>query len=90
MSIDSFGSLQMSNGGSITMSVDDSSVGSNGSATHILSHPGLKRRRTTTLLSRALIEEKSPHGLVMMHWLSSNGPSCSSAQGLENFDEWTD
>ncbi|KAL0308344.1 UNVERIFIED_CONTAM: Serine/threonine-protein kinase STY13 [Sesamum radiatum] len=43
MSIDSYGSLQMSNGGgSVAMSMDNSSVGSTDSHTHILGHQGLK------------------------------------------------
>uniref|UniRef100_A0A2N9EY16 non-specific serine/threonine protein kinase n=1 Tax=Fagus sylvatica TaxID=28930 RepID=A0A2N9EY16_FAGSY len=47
MSIDSVGSMQTSNGGgSVAMSMDNSSVGSNDSHTRILNHQGLRRRAT--------------------------------------------
>ncbi|KAJ0985206.1 hypothetical protein J5N97_003562 [Dioscorea zingiberensis] len=41
MSTDSFASLQTSNGGSVPMSKENSSVGSNDSRTGILQHPGV-------------------------------------------------
>jgi len=45
MLIDSIGSLRTSNGGgSVAMSIDNSSVGSNDSHTRILNHQGLQRR----------------------------------------------
>ncbi|KAK4372873.1 hypothetical protein RND71_008257 [Anisodus tanguticus] len=51
MSIDSYGSLQMSDGGgSVAMSMDNSSVGSNGSHTHILNHQGLKSVRNYSVV----------------------------------------
>jgi hypothetical protein len=62
MSIDSFGSLQTSNGGgSVAMSIDNSSVGSNDSHTRILNHQGLRRRATdnhSVALSVLIVEEE--------------------------------
>ncbi|KAF3437250.1 hypothetical protein FNV43_RR20003 [Rhamnella rubrinervis] len=54
MSIDSFASLQTSNGGgSVAMSIDNSSVGSNTNDSHtrILNHQGLRRVLMTTTLN---------------------------------------
>ncbi|GMP47184.1 hypothetical protein ACSBR2_001495 [Camellia fascicularis] len=89
MSIDSFGSLQMSNGGSITMSVDDSSVGSNGSRTHILSHPGLKRVKNNYSVVQSVNRGKVSHGLSDDALAQALMDPRVPTQGLENFDEWT-
>ncbi|KAI4312572.1 hypothetical protein MLD38_037377 [Melastoma candidum] len=51
ISINSYVSLQMSNdGGSVTMSVDNSCIASNESYTQILNHHGLRRRLTIITL----------------------------------------
>lgn len=92
MSIDSFSSLQTSNGGgSVAMSVDNSSVGSNESHTRILNHQGLRRRANDNYsvahsvnrrgrVSHALSDDALARALM-----DSNSPT----EGLENFDEWT-
>ncbi|KAJ4959474.1 hypothetical protein NE237_026585 [Protea cynaroides] len=89
MSIDSVGSLQTSNGGgSVSMSVENSSVGSNDSHTHILSHPGLRPVNNHSVghsvrpgrVSHALSDDALAHALM-----DSGYPT----QGLENYDEWT-
>ncbi|KAJ4830797.1 hypothetical protein Tsubulata_016933 [Turnera subulata] len=93
MSIDSFGSLQTSNGGgSVAMSIDNSSVGSNDSHTRILNHQGLKRHATdnysvahsvnhrTKRVTHALSDDALAHALM-----DPNFPTC----GLEDYDEWT-
>jgi tRNA A-37 threonylcarbamoyl transferase component Bud32 len=92
MSIDSFGSLQMSNGGgSVAMSVDNSSVGSNDSRTRILDHQGLKRVNNNYSVTAFSVKG----GGKVMHGLSDDALAQAlmdnrvPTQGLENFDEWT-
>ncbi|KAL4571182.1 hypothetical protein LXL04_017935 [Taraxacum kok-saghyz] len=91
MSIDSFNSLQMSNtGGSIAMSLDNSSVGSNNdSHTRILNHQGLKRVKNnyTDALSvnRGRVHQGLSDDALARALLDTRFPT----QGLENFDEWT-
>ncbi|KAL7597662.1 serine/threonine-protein kinase STY13 [Lactuca sativa] len=89
MSIDSFNSLNMSqNGGSIAMSLDNSSVGSNESHTRILNHQGLKPTKNYT-------DALSVHKGRVSHGLSDDALARAlldtrfPTQGLENFDEWT-
>ncbi|KAL0426715.1 UNVERIFIED_CONTAM: Serine/threonine-protein kinase STY13 [Sesamum latifolium] len=63
MSIDSYGSLQMSNGGgSVAMSMDNSSVGSNDSHTRILGHQGLKRVKNYSVAA-SVNHGRVSHGL---------------------------
>ncbi|CAK9170684.1 unnamed protein product [Ilex paraguariensis] len=89
MSIDSFGSLQMSNGGgSVAMSIDNSSVGSNDSHTRILNHQGLKRVNNYSValsgnrgrVPHCLSDDALAQALMDTRFLT---------EGLENFDEWT-
>ncbi|XP_021889335.1 serine/threonine-protein kinase HT1-like [Carica papaya] len=90
MSIDS---LQTSNaGGSVSMSVDNSSVGSSDSLTHILSHPGLKPVRHNYSLSVGqsvfrpgrVTNELNSDALVQT-LMDSRYPT----EGLANYEEWT-
>ncbi|XP_062157541.1 serine/threonine-protein kinase STY13-like [Alnus glutinosa] len=92
MSIDSFGSLQTSNGGgSVAMSIDNSSVGSNDSHTRILNHQGLRRRATdnhSVALSvnrRGRVTHALSDDALAQALMDSNTPTL----GLENYDEWT-
>jgi len=92
MSIDSFGSLQTSNGGgSVAMSIDNSSVGSNDSHTRILNHQGLRRRATdnhSVALSvnrRGRVTHALSDDALAQALMDSNFPTL----GLENYDEWT-
>ncbi|KAK9989632.1 hypothetical protein SO802_029871 [Lithocarpus litseifolius] len=92
MSIDSFGSLQTSNGGgSVAMSMDNSSVGSNDSHTRILNHQGLRRRATdnhSVALSvnrRGRVTHALSDDALAQALMDSNSPTL----GPENFDEWT-
>ncbi|XP_057979643.1 serine/threonine-protein kinase STY13-like [Malania oleifera] len=91
MSIDSFGSLQTSNGGgSVAMSVDNSSVGSNDSHTRILNHQGLRRVNQNYSVAQSV-----NHRGRVSHALSDDAlaqalmDSSSPTEGLENFEEWT-
>ncbi|XP_076907326.1 serine/threonine-protein kinase STY13-like [Bidens hawaiensis] len=90
MSIDSFNSLQMSNGGgSVAMSVDNSSVGSNDSHTRILNHQGLKRVKTNYIDAQSVNKVRVSQGLsddaLAKALLDARFPT----QGLASFDEWT-
>ncbi|KAK6927761.1 Serine-threonine/tyrosine-protein kinase, catalytic domain [Dillenia turbinata] len=88
MSIDS---LRTSNaGGSVSMSIDNSSVGSNDSLTHILSHPGLKPVKHNYSVGHSVLRpgkvshEMSDDALVQA-LMDNRYPT----EGLENYDEWT-
>ncbi|KAF5445652.1 hypothetical protein F2P56_034690 [Juglans regia] len=92
MSIDSFGSLQTSNGGgSVAMSIGNSSVGSNDSHTHILNHQGLRRRATdnqsvaVSVNHRGRVTHALSDDALAQALMDSNSPTL----GLESFDEWT-
>ncbi|KAB1200403.1 putative starch synthase 4, chloroplastic/amyloplastic [Morella rubra] len=92
MSVDSFGSMQTSNGGgSVAMSIDNSSVGSNDSHTRILNHQGLRRRTTDNYSVQQSVNRRGrvTHALsddaLAQALMDSNSPT----EGLENFDEWT-
>ncbi|XP_059461463.1 serine/threonine-protein kinase STY13-like [Corylus avellana] len=92
MSVDSFGSLQTSTGGgSVAMSVDNSSVGSNDSHTRILNHQGLRRRANDNYSVQQSVNRRGrvTHALsddaLARALMDSNSPT----EGLENFDEWT-
>ena len=90
MSIDSFSSLQMSNGGgSVAMSVDNSSVGSNDSHTRILNHQGLKRVNNNYSVAQSVNRGKVSHGLsddaLAQALMNPRVPT----EALENFDNWT-
>lgn len=96
MSIDSFASLQTTNdGGSVAMSIDNSSVGSNTNDSHtrILNHQGLKRRANDNH-SVSVQQSVNRRGRVM-HVLSDDAlaralmDSNSLTEGLENYEEWT-
>lgn len=92
MSIDSVGSLQTSTGGgSVAMSIDNSSVGSNDSRTRILNHQGLRRRANDNYSVQHSVNRrgKVTHALsddaLARALMDSNTPT----EGLENFDDWT-
>lgn len=89
MSIDSFNSLQMSNGGgSVAMSLDNSSVGSNESHTRILNHQGLKRNKNYTdaqSVNRGRVSQGLSDDALARALLDTRHPT----GGLENFEEWT-
>ncbi|PON81371.1 Serine/threonine protein kinase [Trema orientale] len=94
MSIDSFGSLQTSNdGGSVAMSIDNSSVGSNTNDSHtrILNHQGLRRRANDNYSVQQSVNRRGR----VMHVLSDDAlaralmDSNSLTEGLENYEEWT-
>ncbi|KAH7527794.1 hypothetical protein FEM48_Zijuj05G0004200 [Ziziphus jujuba var. spinosa] len=94
MSIDSFASLQTSNGGgSVAMSIDNSSVGSNTNDSHtrILNHQGLRRRANDNYSVAQSVNRRGrvTHALsddaLAQALMDSNSPTL----GLENFDEWT-
>ncbi|CAN6580060.1 hypothetical protein ACFX13_032207 [Malus domestica] len=91
MSIDS---MQMSNdGGSVAMSVDNSSIASNTNDSHtrILNHQGLRRR---TKDNYSVQQSVNPRGRVT-HALSHDQlarallDSHSLTEGLEDYEDWT-
>ncbi|KAK0572804.1 hypothetical protein LWI29_037565 [Acer saccharum] len=92
MSIESFGSLQTGNGGgSVAMSIDNSSVGSNDSHTRILNHQGLRRHANDNYTIAHSVNHRGrvTHALsddaLALALMDSNSPT----EGLENFAEWT-
>ncbi|OIW09895.1 hypothetical protein TanjilG_32044 [Lupinus angustifolius] len=92
MSLDSIGSLQTGNdGGSVAMSVDNSSVGSNDSHTRMLDHQGLKRRANDNYS----VAHSVNHRGGVIHALSDDAlaralmDNSSPTEGLDNFHEWT-
>ncbi|KAG6586130.1 Serine/threonine-protein kinase HT1, partial [Cucurbita argyrosperma subsp. argyrosperma] len=91
MSIDSFASLQTSNdGGSVAMSLDNSSVGSNESHTRILNHQGLRRRANDNQTFQHSVNRRGR----VTHHLSDDAlaralfDTNTPTQGLENFEKW--
>ncbi|KAM3395019.1 serine/threonine-protein kinase STY13 [Capsicum galapagoense] len=90
MSVDSYGSLQMSNGGgSVAMSMDNSSVGSNDSHTRILNHQGLKRVHNNYSAAASVNKGKASHGLSDDALAKALMDPRFPTNGLENYDEWT-
>ncbi|XP_058207863.1 serine/threonine-protein kinase STY13-like isoform X3 [Rhododendron vialii] len=90
MSTDSYGSLQMSNGGgSVAMSIDNSSVGSNDSHTRILNHPGMKRVNNNYTVAQSVNRGNVSHGLSDDALAQALMDPRVPTEGLENFDEWT-
>ncbi|KAF4365600.1 serine/threonine-protein kinase STY13 [Cannabis sativa] len=94
MSVDSFGSLQTSNdGGSVAMSIDNSSVGSNTNDSHtrILNHQGLRRRANDNYSVQQSVNRRGR----VMHVLSDDAlaralmDSNSTTEGLEDYENWT-
>ncbi|OAY57265.1 serine/threonine-protein kinase STY13 [Manihot esculenta] len=90
MSIDSYDSLQTSNGGrSVAMSIE--SIGSNDSHTRILNHQGLRRHADDNYS----VQQSVNHNGRVTHALNDDAlaralmDSNSPTEGLENFDEWT-
>ncbi|XP_047308359.1 serine/threonine-protein kinase STY13-like [Impatiens glandulifera] len=89
MSIDSFANLQMANfGGSAAMSVDNSSVGSNGSNTRMLNHQGLKRVKNYTV-AQSVNRGKVSHALSDDALAQALMDPRFPTEGLQNFEEWT-
>ncbi|XP_010247203.1 PREDICTED: serine/threonine-protein kinase HT1 [Nelumbo nucifera] len=91
MSIDSVGSLQTTNGGgSVSMSVDNSSVGSNDSHTHILGHPGLRPvNMNNNSVGYSVRPGRVSHALSDDALAQALMDSRYPTEGLENYDEWT-
>lgn len=92
MSIDSIGSLQTSNGGgSVAMSVDNSSVGSSDSHTGILNHPGLRPTHASNYSVGHSVVRLSKgsnplsYDALAQALMDHRHPTGS----LENYDEWT-
>ncbi|KAH9603358.1 hypothetical protein KSS87_006925 [Heliosperma pusillum] len=91
MSVDSYASLQASNGGgSVTMSVDNSSVGSNDSNTRMLDHQGLKRVNinysvAASVNHRGRVTHALSDDALAQALMDPNFPT----EGLQNFEEWT-
>ncbi|KAK9683992.1 hypothetical protein RND81_10G179500 [Saponaria officinalis] len=91
MSIDSYASLQSSNGGgSVAMSVDNSSVGSNNSNTRMLDHQGLKQVNNNYSVAvsvnhRGRVTHALSDDALAQALMDPNFPT----EGLENFEEWT-
>ncbi|KAK4793772.1 hypothetical protein SAY86_024207 [Trapa natans] len=92
MSIESFGSLQTSNEGSVAMSIDQSSIASNESHTRMLDHPGLRHRRGSNNLTahsgnnrRGRVAHALSDDALARALMDPNSPTW----GLKNFDEWT-
>ncbi|KAM3270342.1 serine/threonine-protein kinase STY13 isoform X2 [Capsicum chacoense] len=90
MSIDSYGSLQMSDGrDSVATSMDNSSVGSNGSHTRILNHQGLKCVRNNYSSVSSVNRGRVSQGLSDDSLAQSLMDPRFPTDGLENYDEWT-
>ncbi|KAL9230415.1 hypothetical protein vseg_005769 [Gypsophila vaccaria] len=91
MSIDSYASMQASEGGgSVAMSVDNSSVGSNDSHTRMLGHQGLKRVSNNDSVAGSVNRRgRVTHALtddgLAQALMDPNYPT----EGLMNFEEWT-
>ncbi|KAK9741709.1 hypothetical protein RND81_03G122900 [Saponaria officinalis] len=91
MSTESYASLQASNGGgSVAMSVDNSSVGSNDSHTRMLDHQGLKRVNNNYSVAGSVNRRgRVTHALtddgLAQALMDPNFPT----EGLKNFEEWT-
>ncbi|CAB4261377.1 unnamed protein product [Prunus armeniaca] len=91
MSIDS---MQTSNdGGSVAMSVDNSSVASNTNDSHtrILNHQGLRRRANDNYSVQTSVNRRGrvTHALSDDQLARALMDSHSLTQGLENYEEWT-
>eukprot|EP01018_Ginkgo_biloba_P033194 Gb_05520 [translate_table: standard] len=93
MSVESVGSLQTSNGGgSVSMSIIDSSVGSNNSRTTILMHPDLRTRTRThggSVAHSVAHPNISPHTLGEDVLAQALMDDRYPTEGLEEYDEWT-
>ncbi|KAL1822431.1 hypothetical protein DCAR_0310241 [Daucus carota subsp. sativus] len=91
MSIDSFGSLQLSNGGGsiAAMSVGNSSSGSNDSHTRILGHQGNKHVNHNYSAVQSVNRGKVSHGLSDDALAQALMDNRFPTQGLQDFDEWT-
>ncbi|KAI3701748.1 hypothetical protein L6452_27062 [Arctium lappa] len=85
MSIESFSSLHMSNGGgSLARSLVNSSVGSNGSATFMLSDPGLNHVPINYTAERSVIRGTASNGLTDDGLAQALLDSCFPTKGLKN------
>ncbi|WOK94082.1 serine/threonine-protein kinase HT1-like isoform X1 [Canna indica] len=92
MSIDSSGSLQTSTGGgSVAMSVENSSVGSNNSRTRILRHTGLRLFPGAnfsvghSVLRHGRVSHAMNEDALAQTLMDPRFPT----ESLENYDEWT-
>ncbi|KAJ8528187.1 hypothetical protein K7X08_021879 [Anisodus acutangulus] len=90
MSIESYGSFQLSNGGgSVAMSMDNSSVGSNNSHTHILDHQDLNRVHNNYSVAASVNRGRVSNGLSNDALAQALVDPRFPTIGLENYDEWT-
>ncbi|EPS66153.1 hypothetical protein M569_08620 [Genlisea aurea] len=91
MSIDSYESLQMSNGGgSVAMSIENSSVGSNDSHTRFLDHRGLNHHHVNSYSVAASVNHvRVSHGLSDDALAQALMDPRYPTEGLGNYDEWT-
>ncbi|KAL3337575.1 hypothetical protein AABB24_029955 [Solanum stoloniferum] len=86
----SYGSLQLSDGGgSVAMSMDNSSVGSNGFHTRILNRQGLKRVRNNYSAVASVKRGRVSHGLSDDALAQALMDPRFPTDGIENYDEWT-
>jgi len=86
MSIDSF---QSNGGGSVAMSMDNSSVGSNDSHTRILNHQGLKRVKNNYSTAGSVNRGRVSHGLSGDALAQALMDPRFPTEGLGDYDEWT-
>ncbi|CAL9771360.1 unnamed protein product [Musa acuminata subsp. burmannicoides] len=87
MSVDSVGSLQTSTGGgSVAMSLENSSVGSNNSRTGILHHTGLRLFSVGhSVLRPGRVSHAMNEDALAQTLIDPRYPT----ESLENYDEWT-
>lgn len=91
MSIESFNSLHMSNGGgSLARSVVNSSVGSNGSTTFMLTdHPGSNHGPINYTADHSVIKGTTSNGLTNDGLAQALLDPRFPTKGLKDFEEWT-
>lgn len=93
MSVESTGSMETSNGGgSMSMSVADSSVGSNNSLHTVLMHPDLRTRNGTRgSIAHSVIQPSSmvTHGSVEDVLTDNLLDDRYPTEGLEGYEQWT-
>jgi tRNA A-37 threonylcarbamoyl transferase component Bud32 len=100
MSVESTGSMEMSNGArSMSMSVADSSVGSNNSLHTVLMHPDLRtkngtrgslaysvaQQQQTSSIRSSMITHAFVEDALFNHLMDSRYPT----EGLEGYEDWT-
>ncbi|GAA0166157.1 non-receptor serine/threonine protein kinase [Lithospermum erythrorhizon] len=89
MSVDSYASLQNNGGGSVAMSVDNSSVGSNDSHTRLFNHQGLKRVNNNYSVAASVNRGKVSNGRSDDALAQALMDPRFPTEGLANYDDWT-